>query len=370
MSTVLVAGHICLDIIPAFPPGSGAAGMLSPGGLTAVGPAAMATGGAVANTGLALHKLGIDTRLGGKIGNDLFGNAILDRLRAVGPELAEGMIVDCGATSSYTVVISPPGADRMFLHCPGANDTFVAADVSDGMLAEADLLHFGYPPLMRRFYENEGEELERLFSRAKTAGLTTSLDMARPDPNSPAGRVDWTALLKRCLPQVDIFTPSLDELLYMLDREKFDTLEAGSVSSAVRADWADEAARACLELGAAVVFVKCGGDGCRLQTTDDASRLQCAGPILAGNDAWRNVSHAASCCPVHVAGTTGAGDTTIAGFLAGLMRRLGPLEAMDVAVATGACCVEQPDATSGIPAWDALCTRMREQWGKRILTEA
>jgi sugar/nucleoside kinase (ribokinase family) len=122
----VVAGLICLDEIPFFP--SQAA--FTPGRITEIGAATLATGGAVANTGLALHRLGISTRLMGKIGDDLFGQAVLEVIRAADPDLAGGMIVVPGETTSYTVVISPPGVDRMFFHCPGANHSFGADDIA------------------------------------------------------------------------------------------------------------------------------------------------------------------------------------------------------------------------------------------------
>lgn len=43
--------------------------------------------------------------------------------------------------------------------------------------------------------------------------------MAKPDPTSEAGRKDWNRILERVLPYVDIFLPSLEEILYMIDRQ-------------------------------------------------------------------------------------------------------------------------------------------------------
>ena len=69
---VIAAGHICLDITPVFSgkkaerPGD----ILIPGKLVNVGPADVHTGGAVANTGLAMKFFGADVSLMGKIGND------------------------------------------------------------------------------------------------------------------------------------------------------------------------------------------------------------------------------------------------------------------------------------------------------------
>ncbi len=93
---VIVAGHICLDIFPTFAADETGEKVLMPGKLVDVGPALLALGGAVANTGLALHRLGVATRLMGKVGDDLFGRAILDLVRSSGEALAQGMQVAPG----------------------------------------------------------------------------------------------------------------------------------------------------------------------------------------------------------------------------------------------------------------------------------
>src|SRR5512135_1087880 len=215
----------------------GAAGqfetMFLPGRLLDVGPAAFSTGGAVSNTGLVLHKLGIPTYLMGKVGDDLFGQAIRQIVGAHSPHLVEGMIVDKQVNTSYTVVINPPGVDRIFLHCPGANDTFRADDVRYDLLAQASLFHFGYPPLMRSMFEAGGAQLVEILRRARQRGVTTSLDMAFLDASARAGRADWAAILKAALPYVDIFLPSIEEILTMLRRETYRQLCQAAQSSSI-----------------------------------------------------------------------------------------------------------------------------------------
>ena len=75
MIEAIVAGHLCLDIIPSFTADLGAdpAAYLIPGRLTEVGPATLCTGGAVSNAGINLHRLGVRTQLMGKIGDDALG---------------------------------------------------------------------------------------------------------------------------------------------------------------------------------------------------------------------------------------------------------------------------------------------------------
>ena len=237
---IVVAGHICLDIIPTFlSHGEQDAARIEPGQLYLMGPAVCATGGVVSNTGLALHQLGIPTRLMGKVADDLFGAAVLDILRRFDPGLEEGMIVPPGENTSYSVVISPPGVDRAFLHCPGANDTFRASDVSLERLQEASLLHFGYPTLMEQFYSDGGRQMADLFGRVQGQGLITSLDMSLPDPQSPAGQVDWRDWLTHVLPTVDLYLPSIEETLFMLDRPRFDALLSSDASGMEEAQQAE-----------------------------------------------------------------------------------------------------------------------------------
>ncbi|NQU11040.1 carbohydrate kinase family protein [bacterium] len=353
----IVAGHLCLDVIPAFPETKQSfADLLRPGALVRIGAPVLATGGAVSNVGLALHRLGIRTRLMGMVGNDLFGQAIRAVIRGYAPSLLDGMIVRPGAVSSYTLVISPPGYDRLFLHCPGANDEFGAADIAVDRLAGARLFHFGYPPLMRRMYRGGGRELARIYRRVKQRGLTTALDMALPDPQSEQGRAPWREILGRTLPAVDIFLPSWDETCFMLGRRA--TEPDGPGLAAVAGE--------LLRLGAAIVVLKLGNQGAYLRTTPDPRRWAAVGAAPPGDtDAWTGRELLAPCYRTKVAGTTGSGDCTIAGFLAGYLRGLGPEACMTAAVAVGACNVEKPDAISGVRPWPAVQRRIRAR-GARL----
>src|SRR5947207_11491841 len=99
----VVAGHICLDVFPTL---VGGAVVFKPGQTVEAGPVVFSTGGAVSNTGLALHKLGASTGLMGKVGSDLFGQAILQIVESNGPGLSEGMVVVPGESSSYSIILS------------------------------------------------------------------------------------------------------------------------------------------------------------------------------------------------------------------------------------------------------------------------
>ena len=260
------------------------------------------------------------------------------------------------------MVISPPGVDRIFLHCPGTNNTFGPEDVDDALLAGARLFHFGYPPIMRRMYADGGAELEALLSRAARLGATTSLDLSLPDAASASGRADWPAILARALPHVHLFLPSAEELQFMLDRPTYEEalrLPGGPVDALTPEAIAALADRA-LGMGARVVGLKLGHRGLYLRTAPalgDMGRGAPAAPAAwAGREAW------APCFSVPVASTVGSGDATIAGLLGGLLRGQGPFAAMTTAVAVGACNVEAADATSGVRTWEDTQERVRAGW--------
>ncbi|HSR30854.1 MAG TPA: carbohydrate kinase family protein [Anaerolineae bacterium] len=369
----VVAGHLCLDVIPDL---SGTKqdqieAILKPGRLVLVGSVNYCTGGPVSNTGLALTKLGIHTQLMGKVGDDLFGHAIQDYVRAYGSDLVDAMIVDPTVHTSYTIVLNPPGVDRIFLHHPGANDTFGADDIRYDLIEGARLFHFGYPPLMRRMYENGGSDLTEIFRRAKATGVTTSLDMALPDPSSPAGRANWRDILSSVLPYVDLFLPSIEEILFMLHPATYKALceEAGGPSFLpfVQPKLLSDLSHELIEFGAKIVALKLGDRGLYLRTAglNVLEEMGRARPHDAA--AWAQREMWAPCFQVTMIGTTGSGDATIAGLLAGLLRSLSPEDAVTAAVAVGACNVEAADALGGIRTWDETWDRVRAGWPRRQL---
>jgi sugar/nucleoside kinase (ribokinase family) len=369
----VVAGHICLDV---FPDLSGSTPeqfrqAFLPGRLVQVGPVAFCTGGPVSNTGLALHKLGIATRLMGKTGADLFGQAVQQIVQSYGRELADGMIVDPTVGTSYTIVINPPGIDRFFLHCPGANDTFGADDVRYDLVAQVRLFHFGYPPIMRRMYENRGAELVEIFRRARGTGVTTSLDMAVPDPSSAAGRADWATILKGTLPHVDVFLPSIEEILYMLRRGAYDELcraaDGPDILQLITPQLLSDLSRELLDLGAKIVGLKLGYRGLYLRTAG-RSVIEALGHARPSDPAaWADQELWSPCFKVDVVGTAGSGDSTIAGFLSALLRDLPPAAALTAAVAVGACNVEAADTLSGVRPWDETLRRVASGWERHEL---
>jgi len=371
--SAIAAGHICLDIYPDLShltPTQFQENFI-PGHLMTIGPLFFSTGGAVSNTGLALHTLGVETQLMGKIGNDFVGQVIKDILQNFDPSLVVGMVEDAKSDSSYTIVITPPDIDRYLLHCPGANDTFSANDINYSLLETVSLFHFGYPPLMKEMYAGGGRELARIFRLAKQAGVTTSLDTAFVGPESIAGQSDWRVILTAALPFVDIFMPSIEEILFMLRRDQYKDLQSQATDEDIipllTPELLSSLGSELLNMGAPIVALKLGNRGLYVRTGSLETLSGMGRGAPADLDHWADQELWSPCFEVKVAGTAGSGDATIAGFLSALLREASPLEAINAAVAVGACNVEKVDTLSGIQTWEATMARIDNGWPKKKL---
>ena len=283
---------------------------------------------------------------------------------------AGGLLVDPESSTSYSVVLAVPGVDRVFLHNPGANDTFTGDDIPESALEDAALFHFGYPTLMRRTWENDGAELISMFRRMKEKGIATSLDLAAVDPQSPAGHADWEKILTGVLPYVDFFVPSFEELCWMLDRERYDRLAADNRDITEGLDMEAEAlplADKTLSMGCRVVMIKCGTSGMLLRTAGKEAAAGVGSRLELNADVWENQSGAQPCYRAeNVRSATGAGDVSIAAYLTALMNGETPADCAKLAAAEGAASVSSYDALGGILSLDELKQRISEyEKGKR-----
>lgn len=318
MHSIAVAGHLCLDIAPRL----SRTADLEPGRLVEVGPLSVTLGGSVANTGGALAGLGARVTPFASIGDDDLGMLLLARLSAEGfaePHLS----VSRGSGTSYSLVIEKPGIDRTFWHHTGANDEF------DGTSVEVngqDLVHVGYPSLLPGVLVDGGEPLHALLHRARTAGATTSIDLAVVDRDSTVGALDWSAILSHIFAECDIASPSLDDLTSAL---RLDQPYSGSLVA--------ELADRILADGVAVVAISAGRHGLHVRTAS-AERLRAGGSELAPlADSWANRSLTLDPLVVDSPVTTsGAGDASTAGLLFAITRGASLEQAAALAAACSA----------------------------------
>jgi sugar/nucleoside kinase (ribokinase family) len=357
---VVAAGHLCLDMYPRFETDIATgriADVLRPGALVNMGGMAFSTGGAVSNVGIAMKIFGCRVAFVAKVGDDPLGRIIIDFMRRNGS--AEGIKVSAEAESSYTVILAPPRIDRIFLHCPGANDVFGSADINMAVVEKARLFHFGYPTLMGSMFADGGEELSRILRMAKSAGVTTSLDTSLPDPGSPAGRADWRRIYEKTLPYADIFVPSIEETFFTLHPEEYlrRKEQAGGqvLIDAIEAEEYGRLADEVLAMGCRVAVIKAGHRGWYVKTAGK-KRIEGMGRAAPQNPAaWADRE---LWCPAFVvekiASAAGAGDSSIAGFFTALLRGHPLPECLRLANCAGAMNLRALDTLSGLVPWEEL----------------
>lgn len=361
---VIVAGHLSLDLLPQM-------SMLQPDNLVdagkvfELGSLSVSTGGIVSNTGLALHRLGIPVGLMALIGDDWIGELILDLVARHGSTLGEHIQIIEGEASAYTVVLEPQHQDRTLLTHVGANRHFGLDDIHFDLVAGCKIFHLGYPTLLPRLYQNHGDELLAILQTVQEdLGRITSVDMSLPDAEHPAGQVNWPRILRRSLPYVDIFVPSIEEILFMLRRRDYERWR-GEIFARMPSDYLRDLAQELIAMGAGIVGFKLGEHGLYLHTETDLERLAFLSGIGHSPQDWAGVQIWQPAFQVEVVGTTGAGDAAYAGLLAALIRGLDVQACARWACAVAACNIEAADPTSGVLTWEATQARLSSNWRTR-----
>jgi len=144
---------------------------------------------------------------------------------------------------------------------------------------------------------------------------------------------------KNVLPLVDVFIPSVDELLYMLRPAKYYKISLKKE--------------------------KLGDQGLYLRTHQiEKGNLS----RIINPSQWNYRQLLSPCFATKVKGTTGTGDATIAGFLAQLLEGGKPEESVTLATAVGACSVEAVDATGGIRPLPEVVKRVTSGWKRLSLS--
>ncbi|MBO8131012.1 MAG: carbohydrate kinase family protein [Candidatus Marinimicrobia bacterium] len=367
---VVAAGHICLDIIPEFTikeKVNSVTDVLIPGKMINMGKCVVVGGGPVTNAGVSIRRLGVKTELIGKIGNDNFGEDVL-RWYEENEGHFTGIRMVEGESTSYTIAICIPGIDRFYLHHCGANDTFGYDDMDFDLVERAKLVLFGYPPWMRKLYENKGTELTRILKKTKELNATTALDLSLPDVDSYAGQQDWRAILEDWVLLTDLMVPSAEEIFFFLYRDEFLKKRANlgpgeSVLDHITVKEISNVGRDLIEMGTAVAMIKCGHRGLYIRTADK-NRLDKLGAAKCANlDNWSNRE---LWFPVYeeekFVGALGSGDSAIAGFIAAFVWGHTIESCLRYANAAGSMNVTVPDGLSWNKGFEDLTRRIESGW--------
>ncbi len=288
---IVVADHVCSPI----------AHLPAAGELVTAERMLLTIGGCAANAAVDLVKMGVRTRIIGRVGEDIFGRVVADLLRERGVDVA-GLKVSGSADTSQTLIVNVEHQDRRFIHTFGANGEFCAADIPLAEVACCKILYVGGLFLMPGL---RAEELAPVFAAARQAGATTVLDVVTP------GMADYLARLEPLLPHVDVFLPNNNE-------GELITGEADPLRQA-------EVFR---KLGAGTVVITIGGEGSVL--------VGAAGRLRAG------------AYPIEYVDGSGGGDAFDAGYIFGLLHNLDVEDCLRVASALGASCVRAIGTTPGV----------------------
>lgn len=154
--------------------------------------------------------LGLATSFCGMLGNDVFGNFILDELKKKSVD-TKYITVSNELKTGATLVLNYSEDRANVTHC-GTMEVFNKSNIPLEKLAQYSHLHFSSYFLQKGIQA----DITELFKTAKNKGLTTSLDL-QWDPDNK-----WDFPYKDCLPHVDYFLPNESELLLLSGENELD----------------------------------------------------------------------------------------------------------------------------------------------------
>lgn len=263
-----------------------------------VDSASLTIGSSSAIFAFGAARLGLKVAFIGVCGDDVFGRFMLDEMSKRGVDVSH-VIVRAGGQTGLSVILNQ-GSDRAILTHPSLIAELRAGDVADELLGHARHLHVASYFLQT----NLQPDLPDLFRRARSLGLTTSLD-TNYDPSER-----WLGF-GELLAVTNVFLPNEREAV-SLTGESNAALAADKLSSRVE-----------------VLGVKLGADGALGIRNGQKVRV--------------------TSIPVTVVDTVGAGDSFDAGFLYGYLKEWSLERSLRLACVCGALSTRRAGGTDGQP---------------------
>lgn len=274
-----------------------------------VDSAALTIGSSSAIFACGAARLGLNVAFIGVCGDDVFGRFMLDEMSKRNVDMSHVIVRKEGQTGLS--VILNQGGDRAILTHSGLIAELQASDIADDLLRQAKHLHVASYFLQTKLQP----DLPALFKRARSLGLTTSLD-TNYDPTEK-----WIGF---------------DELLAVTDVFLPNEAEAKSLTGAENVDEAANRLRLAL-------------------SEAEGSRVE-AFAIKLGKDGALGISKSQrvrmNSIPVNVVDTVGAGDSFDAGFIYGFLRGWELEKTLRLACMCGALSTQQAGGTNGQPTLD------------------
>jgi sugar/nucleoside kinase (ribokinase family) len=263
----------------------------------------MFTGGCAVNAAIDIAKIGVNTGIIGKIGNDGFGYFMKEQLKQYNVN-ADGLVTDNNSSTSASMVISSSDGERSFIHSLGANALFTESDVDYNIVRSSNIIFVAGTMLMPSF---DGEQCGLFLKKCKEMGKITALDTAWDSQ----GR--WMKVLAPAMPNLDYFLPSIDEAIMLSGKTE-----------------PEEIADFFLDMGPHTIAIKLGKNGCFIKSKTGEKHLIPTFERIKPID------------------TNGAGDSFCAGFLTGVSKGWSLYDCGLFANAVGTHCIMQSGASTGI----------------------
>lgn len=312
---IFVVGSFVMDVIATTE-------RVPPSGQTVYGKEFhMAPGGKGANQALQCARLGADVTMMGCVGDDLFGEMLLETPRVAGVDISR-VVVHKGVTSGVghvTLEVTEHTAQNRIVVIPGANRTLTVDEVAwvkeeigtyDMVLLQLEV------PL----------EVNRAVARwAKEAGVPVMLNPA------PATELD-----DELLSLVTYLTPNEQEASMETH------LPLGTDEQGLKKDDLQKIAAALWSKGVENVIITLGGSGSAVVGADSIRYIPCVRMP-------------------HVADPTAAGDSFVGALSVGLSVGLTQEQALAFASHTAAITVSRMGAMPSLPTLEEILTLMRER---------
>ena len=242
---ILSFGSLNLDLVTQTP-------RLPTPGETVLGTHFMtAPGGKGANQAVAAARLGIPTRMVGRVGGDSFGSVLLQSLKAAGVQ-TDGVKIDETTHSGVAAIAVDTRGENHIIVVPGANGRMDTSDVErlTQWLPSSQIL-------MMQF-EIPLSVVQQAAQSARQAGVTVLLDPAPAQTN----------LAEDFYPLIDILTPNQVEAAQLVG------------FPVNNPETAAEAALALRQRGVKTVIIKLGGQGALCCAAEDTFHIP-AFPVTA-----------------------------------------------------------------------------------------
>lgn len=297
MAQVLCFGNLQFDIL-CRPVTS----LPTPGTLQKIDAIDFALSGNGGNVAAALGRLGISTALAGYSGADLIGEQLRLTLTDLTVDISYLLRHPTAGTGTSVITLSPDG-ERSVLFVNGANAFFDLDTVPDSWFTNQKFVAVTAIFVLPQF---TGEAVGRLFTRAHAAGCTTILNICYD------GEQKGLPFLLPALKATDYFILNFTEGCQLTE----EVLPQAIISNLER-------------YTSGRVILTRGADGCCLRGPHGVQGI--------------------SAVPVTAIDSTGAGDSFVAGFIAGLVQGRSILDCAHLGCKTAAFAVTGPGAYPRIP---------------------